>query len=216
MATTSLTNIFSKQEVFELLNHFKDLPVDHFYEKAQTKNKNLNYHIQDSIAWKIIKPKISKILNDDTHNFLAGAYKEYTIPFQLHIDNIFPTAKMIFEHEKKHFKAFLIPLMDGPNLKTAIFDVHCQPGHPFTAGYSVEDQYVALKEFCQDTPTELDMNEFDHIHEPLRELLPYVPVDGIVPWHIGDVIMWDIDQLHCSTNFKKHNIVKKFIVVMIN
>jgi hypothetical protein len=211
-----IDNVFTADELTEIINHFRGQPVSQRFEPAETDNKNLDYELEDSLVYRMIRPKISNLLGDDEHVFFAGAYKEYKVPYQLHIDNTVPTASMVFESTKKHKTAFLIPLMEGEDLKTALFDVFLPVGHAFKVGAIMEDRVAELKPFLLNEKTELIVDEFDHIFDPLNEMLPYIPVDTIHSWKLGSVITWHFDQLHCSSNFKKNDITKKFIIIMIN
>jgi hypothetical protein len=211
-----IENVFSMDEINEIIDHFKCQPVAHHYVPQNTLNKNLDYDIPGSVVNRIVKPKLSEILNDSDHRFFGGAYKEYTIPYSLHIDNVIPTASMTFADQPCHKTAFLIPLIEDVGLKTAMFDVFLPVNHNFRVNGDVEQQVEELKLFLTKQPTIIDSSEFDHIQEPFWSLIPYIPVDRIQQWKLGSIITWHFDQLHCSTNFQKLNITKKFMVIMIN
>jgi hypothetical protein len=123
---------------------------------------------------------------------------------------------MTFADQPCHKTAFLIPLIEDVGLKTAMFDVFLPVNHNFRVNGDVEQQVEELKLFLTKQPTIIDSSEFDHIQEPFWSLIPYIPVDRIQQWKLGSIITWHFDQLHCSTNFQKLNITKKFMVIMIN
>jgi hypothetical protein len=211
-----IENVFTKAEINQLIDYFAAKPVAHRHEPAKTANKNLDYDLHDSLVYQIVRPKLAAILDDPNHKFFAGAYKEYEVPYPLHIDNTVPTASQVFESDKKHKTAFLIPLMEGEDLYTAMFDVFMPVGHSFKIGTTDEDKVKELRPFLHEITSGINLDMFDHIEEPFKSMLPYIPVDKIQKWKLGSVITWHFDQLHCSTNFAKHGITKKFMVIMIN
>ena len=209
-------NVFSADEIKELIAYFDAEPVAHRFETQQTSNKNLSYDIPGSAVNLIVRPKLAQLLNDDDHKFFGGAYKEYNVPYPLHIDNVIPTASITFKNEPNHQMVFLIPLMEGPLLKTVLFDVFMPEGHSFHANGTDQGRAGELEKFLLEEKTDINMEDFDHIVEPFYSMLPYIPLERIQPWKLGGVLAWPIDQLHCSTNFSKFNITKKFMVIMIN
>lgn len=211
-----IENVFTSAELEELHDHFAQQPVAHHYAPQNTKNKNLDYDIPRSPVNRLVKPRLTEILKDPDHEFFGGAYKEYTIPFQLHIDNVLPTATLTFRKPARHNTAFLIPMMAQPELKTAIFDVFMPIGHNFHAHGSHDSAKQELEPFLMKSNNGLNQSEFDHLKEPFMSMLPHIPVDRVQEWKLGSVITWHFDQLHCSTNFAKHGITKKFMVLMIN
>jgi len=211
-----LENVFSSLELDELASHFSEQSVAHHYVPQNTKNKNLDYDIDGSPVNRIVKPKLAEILHDPEHEFFGGAYKEYTIPFQLHVDNVLPTAKLTFRKQTRHSTAFLIPMVEHECLKTAIFDVFFPIGHNFHAMGSTEQALKELEPFLSAENNSADVDDFDHLKDPFLSLVSHIPVDRIQPWKLGSVITWHFDQLHCSTNFAKFGITKKFMVLMIN
>ena len=211
-----IENVFSAEEIQELIADFDRKEVTHRFEPSQSANKNLDYDIPGSVVGRIVRPKLAHILNDNEHEFFGGAYKEYNIPYPLHIDNVIPTASLTFKSQRRHETAFLIPMVEDPGMKTALFNVFMPEGHSFNVGGTDQQQVEELQPFLQKEKNEINLEEFDHIKEPFYSMLPYIPVERIQPWKIGSVITWHFDQLHCSTNFKKFNMTKKFMVIMIN
>jgi len=212
-----IDNVFTKEELDVIIAEIDTWPVASYYAPQKTKNKNLDYHVPGSIVNKIIKPKLGKILHDPNHEFFGGAFKEYQVTFPLHIDNLIPTASKTFDAPRKHQTAFLIPLMEHEGLKTATFDIFLPAGHhAFTNNASVQLKLKDLKPFLLQHPTDINLDEFSHITDPLKSVLPYIPIDGIFQWKYGSVITWHFDQLHCSTDFRKIVDTKKLIVVLIN
>lgn len=212
-----LQDVFTRAEIDELSAHFAHQPVAHHYAPQNTNNKNLDYDVEGSPVNRIIKPKLADILRDPDHEFFGGAYKEYTVPYQLHIDNVLPTASLTFRKKARHSTAFLIPMMEqGDLLRTAIFDVFLPAGHHFTPGSDPVQAVKDLEPFLSTQATGIDLEEFDHIREPFKSLLPQIPVDRIQTWRMGSVLTWHFDQLHCSTNFARYSITKRMMVIMIN
>lgn len=214
--SSRIDNVFSSSEINSIIEYFKDQPMAHYFAPQKTINKNLDYHVEGSFINKTVRPKISKILNDDNHEFFGGAYKEYELPYQPHIDNVAPSASMTFRKDRKHETAFLIPLMEGSGLSTAMFNVFLPVGHTFSTHTTDKERVVEIQPYLTKEKSAINMEEFDHVDEPIKSLMPYIPVDSIQPWKLGSVITWHFDQLHCSTNFHKHGIIKKFLVIMVN
>jgi hypothetical protein len=107
-------------------------------------------------------------------------------------------------------------MMEREELQTAIFDVFFPLGHNFNTLGDPDRAVEELQPFLLDHDSGIEKQKFDHVQEPFQSLLSRLPVDRIQTWRMGSVLTWHFDQLHCSTNFQKYDITKKFMVIMIN
>ncbi len=208
MATQIIENAFSLDEIDQLINHFNNKPVE-IVEPNGNRNKNLDYHLPYSLAYKIIKPKLDKLIGAN-HKYGSGAYKECVFPYGTHIDTTDAQKQLsvtVFDDTNRHNVAVVIPLTEGPNFTTVTFD-YVPEKNP---GMSKPLPLTAL----QSEPNNLNLADFDHIPEPTLSQVKYLPVDTIFNWKIGSMIIWDRGQLHASTNFAKFNEIKKFILIFI-
>lgn len=200
-------DVFTVEEIDQLREFYDAQPVAYTNESTGNQAKNLDYHIPGSTAFRIVRPKLNKLLGND-HNFLIGAYHECHSPFQTHIDNAKYTEQWnSFNVQRKHERLFLIPLMEGPNLNTIMFDQ-----------FSEEDVGMGqlLPQEWTKEANDLDLNELTHIDKAARDQLQYIPVDQVINWKKGRMFSWNINQLHASTNFKQHGIdIKKYILIGI-
>ena len=113
-------NVFSLDEINRLRQDQHRRP----YGKSADSNlaKNIDYHLPHSMAHKIIRPKLDKIIGPD-HQFTNGCYREATKPYATHVDNYsFHQSKSLysFEGEKKYSCAVLIPLLEDPEFRTIV------------------------------------------------------------------------------------------------
>ena len=200
-------NIFTPEEISSLQSYFTAAPIN-AVEANSNVNKNLDYHVEDSLCRQIVYPKIHAILGD--HKFGGGAYKECVTPYKLHYDN-HSTHDYIgatFDQTVDKNKVVLIPLVEGTDFSTVTFDIFSSDNRPNAIEVTPEDA-TALNN--------LDLDLFSHIPEPNRSKIRYLPVDVYYQWQLGDALVWSRDQLHCSTNFLRNNAasVKKFIVIFL-
>ena len=115
-------NVFSQQELQVLQEWFDNKPVSAI-EPTGIQNKNLDYHVETSAAFQVIKPKVNSLIGSD-HEFATGSYKECPQPYQIHIDHYaFQQKNHSFSNKQKHELALLIPLSQGPEFKTIMFDI---------------------------------------------------------------------------------------------
>lgn len=200
-------DVFTVEEIDQLRTYFDQQPVAYTNETTGNQSKNLDYHIPGSMAFKLIRPKLNKLLGAD-HQVAISACQECHSPFQNHIDNHSYTEQWnAFNVQRKHELLFLIPLIEGDGLNTILFDK-----------FSTDDVGMGQplpKEWLNGS-NDLDLNELTHIDQTARDQLQYIKVDQVVNWKKGTMFSWHINQLHASTNFKQHGIdVKKFILIGI-
>ena len=198
MSSIVYSNLFTKDEIDSIIEFYESKEikaVDHW-----SNNKYLEYQIPEDFSYQLLNPKLTEILGE--HEFATGTYKECIQPYGLHVyayeAHQETNTSVSFSSIKKHNKALLIPLVDGPAYKTVTFNCYAS-----TNNYQISDWYG-------DTNS-LDPREF--LHEP-RDITR-LPVDIEYSWHIGDVLAWDRDQLHISADFTRFGVTKKFLILFI-
>lgn len=198
MSSRVYSNVFTKEEI--------DLIIE-FYDSKEVKatdhwsnNKYLEYQIPEDFSYQLLNPKLTEILGD--HEFATGAYKECIRPYGLHVDayeaHQETNAITSFSSTKKHNKALLIPLVEGPAYKTVTFKcyspVNC---NDISSWYGDKNL--------------LDPFDFPHEHRNLTLL----PVDVEYSWRLGDMLTRERDQLHISADFTRFGVTKKFLILFI-
>lgn len=202
-------NLWTLEELTYLQSHFDSQLYTNTQEVNGVlwcKNKNLDYHVPDTPVYEIIRPKIQAILGD--HEMANGAYKESHFPYSTHVDGYYrPDFKenIIDDHLNRDI-AVLIPLVEGPHYNTVTFD--CYDGAYEGMGEPFKSEWLSAS-------NNLDLELFTHIRPEVRKDIPKLPLDKIYNWHLGSCFTWPRDQLHSSTDFAKHGLVKKFIVLFI-
>jgi hypothetical protein len=98
---------------------------------------------------------------------------------------------------KKHNKALLIPLVEGPDYKPVTFRCY-------------SDANQINKQWLQGKNT-LNFLEYSHCSNIIIQL----PVDVEYAWRLGDILSWDRDQLHASADFTRFGVIKKFLILFI-
>jgi hypothetical protein len=204
-------NIFTPAEIKNLLDYFEKQPTAHV-EKVNNQNrcynKNLDYQISGSVCHSIVRAKIDNIIGTD-HSINMGCYKESHVPYALHFDdNQTHYKKNVTQlnSENRYNCAVLIPLVESSAFKTVSFDIRYK-----------EDQSIveALQGNQTGVLNGLNLEDFDHFSQESIQYVPQLPVFEVFSWKIGDVFVWERDIMHCSTNFQKHGLVKKFIIMFI-
>jgi hypothetical protein len=204
-------NIFTPTEVKNLLDFFEQQATDHVEKKndvIRCYNKNLDYQIPGSVCNSIVRSKLDSIIGAD-HSINMGCYKESHQPYALHFDDNqthYKKSVTQLNSENRYNCAVLIPLVENEVFKTVSFDIRYQ-----------EDQSIieALQGHQTGVPNDLNLNDFDHFSQEIIQYVPQLPVFEVFNWKIGDVFVWDRDIMHCSTNFQKYNLIKKFLILFI-
>lgn len=203
-----IPNTFTKEEISKLKF---DL-----YSRSPAKIKNnimdfnLDYHLEDSVTFKIVKPKIDALFGND-HCFASGCYKIAFRPYETHFDNqnfLNHSNVYSFSSTKQNEAAVLIPLVQGQYFNTVLFDVYSAEYHRM--GKPLPSNFEQLNH------NDLNLQHFDHFDDELaKQQLTKLPLDKIYNWHLGDLVIWHRDQLHCSTNFQKFHLNKEFIILFL-
>jgi len=111
---------------------------------------------------------------------------------------------MSFDDGKvKQNKAILIPLVEGPQFRTVTFKLW--------SDYNPIRSDLETKKLTQ--KNHLLLEDFDH--DPNFDLINYLEVDMDYVWKKGDILVWDRNQWHMSSNFWKQKKEKEFLVLFI-
>jgi hypothetical protein len=200
-------NVFSLDEIRELQTWLADQPVSIVDPGGHNLNKNLDYHIKASAPHRIIKPKLDKLIGSD-HEFSTGGYKECSSPYQIHIDHYaFQKNHQSFANKQTHELALLIPMVEGPEFKTILFDVFDKEYNEM--GAPVPESWLTVED------NGLDLNDFGHFKDQTKSQITHIPLDCVFDWHLGSVLQWNRYQLHASSNFARFGAIKKFIVIFL-
>jgi hypothetical protein len=197
MSSKIYSNVFSQQEIQSIIDFYesKSVAAQDYYSK----NKNLEYQIQEDFSYQLLNTKLTEILGD--HEFATGAYKECIRPYALHVD-AYATHKSTgtittFATEKKHNVALLIPLVDGPGYKTVIFKCYSENN-------KIQPSWLGNK-------NTLNFDDYQHCANNITR----VPIDVEYSWQLGDILSWDRNQLHASADFTRFGVTKKFLILFI-
>ena len=198
MSSKVYSNVFTKEEIDSIINFYesKEIKATDYWSN----NKYLEYQFTEDFSYQLLNPKLTEILGE--HEFATGTYKECIHPYGLHVDayEAHQETNTItsFSSAKKHNKALLIPLVEGPEYKTVTFKCYSA-----TNNYNLSDWYG--------DKNLLDSKEFGHE----RKDITLLPVDVEYAWHLGDILTWNRDQLHISANFTRFGVTKKFLILFI-
>lgn len=197
MSSKVYSGILTKQEIDSIIEFYESRPVA--AQDEYSKNKNLEYQIPEDFSYQLLNSKLTEILGE--HEFATGAYKECVKPYSIHVDayraHEGTGTITTFATVKKHNKALLIPLVEGPGYKTVTFKCY-------------SDTNQIKSEWLQDKNT-LDFAEYPHCNNSITRL----PVDVEYAWRLGDILAWDRDQLHASADFTRFGVTKKFLILFI-
>ena len=154
---------------------------------------------------KKIKKKLGnfKLDNPKTKNGLSsfGLFQESYKPVSLHTDTGFNFRKVIF-------KQFLLPL--SPKGETVIFKNRF---YGCSTTFSIDPKELKAKGYNKRSSEHLKIfkgKNFDkkkHIkylkHENIKNLKG-LEIDMIYKWKLGEILIWDRNQLHCSSSNLKN------------
>ena len=199
-------SVFDDSEVEKILNYFQHRPTVYVNPNNGNIDKNLDYNRPVSAVHRLIQPKITNLLGE--HTFQNGSYKECVVPYPTHIDNQawWEDKAYTFDTDPQHECFLLIPLVSDARFRTVMFDIlstdRLEIGAPMPATWLGDRN-------------NLEMDDFSHCELETQTQIAHLPVELDVSWQAGDVIRWHRNQLHCSTNFARYGLVKKFILLGI-
>jgi hypothetical protein len=195
-------NFLSADEFDELSDFCNKQPVTWSDQSIGIYHKDFHrteYDVPGSVINRILKTKISQLLEDPEHQIFHCRWKEYSIPYTIHTD----TRAWSIRPQFKHQTVFLMPLMEGETLKTTYFDVFLPMDNNFHTAPTNQDRLEQLKPHLRSEKNQLRLDEHDHHSDTLQSVLPYLSVDQIFTWKLKSMIRFDMQQLHCTNNFKK-------------
>lgn len=176
------------------------------YSESGIVNKNLEYHVPENFIFQTLNPYLNQLLGNE-HEFSTGAYKSSNKPYIIHVDSRVQFDKyssMSFDNGKvKQNKAILIPLVEGPEFRTIVFD-----------GQS-DLNPVASELEARRTEIKNHLISEDFAHEKMFDIINYLPILIDYQWELGDVMIWERNQWHISSNFARFNKTKTFLVLFV-
>jgi hypothetical protein len=203
-------NVFSENEIAQLVNYYSNQPYtidDRFTKdnKLKYRNKNNGYDDKDSLPYEIIHSKLVNILGE--HNMQYGAYLESHYPFGVHVDTNthIDETQDVYHHKTDIHRniAVIIPLCESSYFKTIFFDYFIN---------SFDDDTTLPKLLKE--PQDLDI-DLDHLGTIVKEKMQWIPIDQIFHWKIGDIAIWNRNQLHCASNFLPSNTFKTAVTLFL-
>lgn len=205
MRAGQLFDIFSTEEIdflLRLLNKLSDAPNQGKF-KAYTNGFTPGELTYDIINRKVVS-KIEKLLERKI-TVTCGMFLKEQRPWYIHTDYVH-----VFDGSMTPDLAIVIPLKifaanDQSNMThTVVFNEICT---------NTFEQYWLDNSKIKNHAKHIEQSHCDHCQPGSLE---YVSLQGIYPWHLGSVIYWDRDMLHCSDNFVKNNIKEKQALVLFS
>lgn len=197
--------LLSAAEIQQIRDFYDQQPA--FYAESGILNKNLEYHIPENFIYKLMNPKLNLVLGEH-HEFDTGSYKSSSRPYIIHVDSRqqhdqYPDCMSFGSKTVKQNKAILVPLVEGNGLRTVTFKVWSDLN-------PTQDQFL----IHAGPKNHLLAEDFDH--DSNFNYIQNLPVDMDYHWNVGDILVWDRNQWHMSTNFSKYNTIKTFLVFFMS
>ena len=203
-----IKNFLKKEEIKKIQDLYKDLPIE-INNKRQKINKkkwitSFYLNLQKKIIQKI-KKKIGnfKLDNPKTKNGFEsfGLFQESYKPVNLHVDTGFDFKKIIF-------KQILLPLSSKG--ETVVFKNRF---YGCSTTFSIDPRELKAKGYNKRSSEHLKIfsgKNFDKKkhkkylkHENIKNLKG-LEIDMVYKWKLGEILIWDRTQLHCSSSNLKN------------
>ena len=203
-----IKNFLNEEEIKKIQDLYKDLPVE-INNKRQKINKkkwitSFYSNLQKRIIQKI-KKKIGnfKLDNPKTKNGFEsfGLFQESYKPVNLHVDTGFDFKKIIF-------KQILLPLSSKG--ETVVFKNRF---YGCSTTFSIDPRELKAKGYNKRSSEHLKIfsgKNFDKKkhkkylkHENIKNLKG-LEIDMVYRWKLGEILIWDRAQLHCSSSNLKN------------
>ena len=203
-----IKNFLKKEEIKTIQDLYKDLPVE-INNKRQKINKkkwitSFYTNLQKKLIQKI-KKKIGnfKLDNPKTKNGFEsfGLFQESYKPVNLHVDTGFDFKKIIF-------KQILLPLSSKG--ETVVFKNRF---YGCSTTFSTDPRELKAKGYNKRSSEHLKIfsgKNFDKKkhkkylkHENIKNLKG-LEIDMVYRWKLGEILVWDRTQLHCSSSNLKN------------
>jgi len=197
--STVYNSIIDRKKLEKISKYYSLLPDLGSETNDQIINKKLEYHNKNDISYNIFSPLFTEILGE--HDLDVGAYKESSNPYPIHTDSAshheYWNDRITRRGgEEKHNMALLVPLVEGPEFKTVVFDAYSEEF------FKEPDPKILIDD------NGLDPDEFRHCQQCVTRL----PLEISYEWKLGDILTWDRNQLHASADFARHGLIKKFLI----
>jgi hypothetical protein len=203
-----IKKFLSKNQIKKIYSLYNSLPIeiDNKRQKIVKKKWNINFYpTLQKIFIKKMKKKIGnfKLDNPKTKNNLSsfGLFQESHKPVGLHVDTGFNIKKIIF-------KQFLLPLSSKG--ETVVFKNRF---YGCSTTFSIDPLELKAKGYNKRSSEHLkiytgkNFNEEKHKkylkHENIKNLKG-LEIEMIYKWKIGEILVWDRTQLHCSSSNLKN------------
>lgn len=191
----------TNHQIHELKEYYKSKEVN-AHTPNYSNNKNLEYHDEEDISYKIFNPVFSELLGD--HEFDTGAFKQSLEPYPIHTDSRerhIALGCYLFGTTVKHNLAIICPLESGDYLKTLVFK--------YRSIHNPSEDEEHKKSLI--TSNGLEYNNYKHC----GSLVTQLEVDIEYSWQAGDLLIFYRDQWHCSNYFKVNKDTKDFLIFFI-
>jgi len=203
-----IKRILTKIQIKKILNIYNNLPVEINNKRQKIKKKKWISSYEPNLQALIIK-KIKKKIGDfkldnpRTKDGLGsfGLFQESQKPVNLHVDTSFNFKKILF-------KQFLLPLSSKG--ETVIFKNRFY-GCPTT--FSIDSKELKAKGYNKRSSEHLKIfksKNFDkkkhkkYLKHENIENLKGLEIEIVYKWKIGEILIWDRTQLHCSSSNLKN------------
>ena len=203
-----IKKILSKKQIKKIQDLYKNLPLEINNKRQKIlKKKWITTFLPDlqKILIKKLKKKIGnfKLDNPKSKNNLNsfGLFQESYKPVGLHADTGFDFEKIIF-------KQFLLPL-SGKG-ETVVFKNRF---YGCSTTFSIDPTELKAKGYNKRSSKHLKIfkgKNFDKEkhkkylrHENIKNLKG-LEIDMVYKWKVGDILIWDRTQLHCSSSNLKN------------
>ena len=203
-----IKNIFSKEEINQFLNLYKELPTTvHNKKQNVIKKRWLTDHGKDleKLFYDRLKNEIGDFqydnLKDENGSKILGLFQESYNPIGLHIDGGFDFEDLIY-------KQSLIPLT--PVGSTVIFKNRF---YGKSTNFTTDEGELKTKDLKygqnKRSSEHLDMFGKEHFNEKIYkkylnheklENLAGLEVELIYEWEVGTMLIFDRTNLHCSSS----------------
>ena len=203
-----IKKILTKIQIKKVLNIYNNLPIEINNKRQKIKKKKWISSYEpnlQAIIIKKIKKKIGnfKLDNPRTKDGLGsfGLFQESQKPVNLHVHTSFNFKKILF-------KQFLLPLSSRG--ETVIFKNRFY-GYPTT--FSIDSRELKAKGYNKRSSEHLKIfksKNFDkkkhkkYLKHENIENLKGLEIEMVYKWKIGEILIWDRTQLHCSSSNLKN------------
>ena len=217
MSIQQYPNLLSSEETDQILSWLENRP----YTKEKYapgpdstdilhyRNKNIDFHLPDSVVRQIVFPKLSELLQVPDLTPTHSAFLESHYPFSLHVDTVktFENKQFSSTNGQSNDRAVLIALNESVNFQTIFFDLHAD---------DLDQYYEKIPNMIPDLPAPMydNVNDLGHLPNKARNLLQHYGIDRAegVTWKKGMALSWSRQQMHCSSNFYNKGIKQALIM----